>query len=210
MTGPTRRRREPHLLETAARERDHAPGLVAYEDGAVVGWVSLGPREDYERLAFSKVLAPLDDVPVWSIVCFVVGRKSRGQGVAGELLAAAIDYARDHGATTLEAYPVEVTPGERVPSANAFQGTLGMFERAGFKVVARRRAKPPARCARSSDSSSDRPARRRTYDEWRRDARPAARSSSGTLMAGRRPILARSSLGDASGQVSGECGSHRA
>ncbi len=128
------------LLAAAARRRDHAPGLVAYEDGTVVGWVSLGPREDYERLAYSKVLAPLDEVPVWSIVCFVVGRKSRGQGVAGELLAAAIEYAREHGAKMLEAYPVEVTPGERVPSASVYQGTLKMFERAGFKVVERRRA----------------------------------------------------------------------
>jgi GNAT superfamily N-acetyltransferase len=128
------------LLGAAARRRDHAPGLVAYEEGTVVGWVSLGPREDYERLAYSTVLAPLDDAPVWSIVCFVVGRKSRGQGVAGELLAAAIEYARQHGAKMLEAYPAEVTPGKRVPSASVYQGTLRMFERAGFKVVERRRA----------------------------------------------------------------------
>ena len=72
------------LLTAAARRRHHAPGLVAYDEDTVVGWVSLGPREDYERLAFSKVLAPVDEAPVWSIVCFVVGRKSRGQGVAAE------------------------------------------------------------------------------------------------------------------------------
>ena len=75
---------------------------------AVVGWVSVGPRGDYERLAHSRVLAPVDDKPVWSIVCFVVGRQARGQGVATALLDAAIDYARDHGATTLEAYPIEL------------------------------------------------------------------------------------------------------
>ncbi len=133
------------VLATAARRRDHAPGLVAYDEGTVVGWVSLGPREDYERLAFSKVLAPIDEAPVWSIVCFVVGRKSRGQGVAGELLAAAVDYAREHGATMLEAYPVDVPEGERIPSASAFYGTLGMFKRAGFKVVERRRLNAASR-----------------------------------------------------------------
>ena len=132
------------VLQTAAKELDHAPGLVAYEDNAVVGWVSLGPRGDYERLAFSKALAPLDDKPVWSIVCFVVGRKSRGQGLAAALLEAAIEYARDQGATTLEAYPVDNADGARIPSANAFHGTLGMFERAGFKVVARRKGSPNA------------------------------------------------------------------
>jgi GNAT superfamily N-acetyltransferase len=118
-------------------ERDLAPGLVAYRDGRAIGWVSIGPREDYERLVYSKVLAPLDDTPVWSIICFVVSRKARGEGVASALLDAAIEYARAHGATALEAYPVDA--GEhRVPAADAFRGTLGMFERAGFTVVDRR------------------------------------------------------------------------
>lgn len=123
-------------LESLA-DRDLAPGLVAYRDDRPVGWVSLGPREDYERLAYSKVLAPVDDVPVWSIVCFVVSRRARGQGVAAALLQAAFDFARDHGATTLEAYPVD-TGGGRVPAADAYRGTLAMFERAGFRVAERR------------------------------------------------------------------------
>jgi GNAT superfamily N-acetyltransferase len=124
-------------LEDLTQRDPLAPGLVAYRDGRAIGWVSLAPRVDYERLASSKVLAPVDDTPVWSIVCFVVSRRSRGQGVASQLLHAAIEYARDHGATTLEAYPVD-TSGGRVPAANAFHGTLGMFERAGFTVVERR------------------------------------------------------------------------
>jgi GNAT superfamily N-acetyltransferase len=128
------------VLETALREQDHAPGLVAYEDGAAVGWVSLGPREEFVRLAYARLLAPVDDTPVWSIVCFVVGRKSRRRGVAGALLDAAIAYAGEHGASTLEAYPTEVPEGGKIPSANAYMGILGMFERAGFKVVERRQA----------------------------------------------------------------------
>ncbi|HEV8698800.1 MAG TPA: GNAT family N-acetyltransferase [Candidatus Limnocylindrales bacterium] len=129
------------VLENAAREtaaEGRAPGLVAYADGEVVGWVSVGPREDYERLAYSKILAPIDDKPVWSIVCFVVGRRSRGQGIANALLDAAIDYARDRGATMLEGYPVELAEGQRIGSGEVYKGTLSMFERAGFKVVERR------------------------------------------------------------------------
>ena len=53
---------------------------------------------------------------------------------------AAVGYARDHGATLVEAYPVDVAPGERIPAANAYQGTLGMFRTAGFEEVDRRRA----------------------------------------------------------------------
>jgi GNAT superfamily N-acetyltransferase len=118
---------------------DTAPGLVAYRADQVVGWVSLGPREDYERLAHSRILAPVDDRLVWSIVCFVVGKRERGQGIARALLAAAIEHARANGATTLEAYPVDTGEG-RLPSASVYKGTVSMFERAGFAVVARRRA----------------------------------------------------------------------
>ena len=106
-----------------------------------MGWVSLGPRTDFERLAHSTVLAALDDRPVWSIVCFVVGRSARRRGVAHALLGAAIEHARASGASTLEAYPID-TDGARVASANAYTGTLSMFERSGFHVAARRQAAP--------------------------------------------------------------------
>jgi GNAT superfamily N-acetyltransferase len=117
--------------------QDPAPGLVAYREGEVIGWVGLGPRDAFDRLAHSKVLAPVDDKPVWSIVCFVVARAHRGRGVARALLEAAVDYARDQGATLLEGYPVDVGTGRRGASS-VYTGTLGMFERAGFKEVARR------------------------------------------------------------------------
>lgn len=136
-----RRPSENRALLGELAERGPAPGLVAYRDGRAVGWVSLGPREDFERLTYSKVLAPIDDRPVWSIVCFVVGRRERGQGIAGALLDAAIQHARASGATTLEAYPAD-TGADRIPSANAYKGTLSMFERAGFRVVERRQWNP--------------------------------------------------------------------
>lgn len=149
------------LLRRLAAGEDLAPGLVAFRDGRAVGWVSLGPRDDFVRLEHSKVLARVDSRPVWSIVCFVVSRRERGR-VAARLLRAAVEYARDHGATVLEAYPVE-TAGRTVPSAWAYTGTLGMFEREGFRVVMRRRAAPAMR---------PRPIVRRTVRALRR--RPAA------------------------------------
>ena len=130
------------MLERAVEEgkrRSRAPGLIAYRDGDAVGWVSFAPREEFDRLEHSTVLKRVDDRPVWSIVCFVVGRTARRQAIADALLLGAVDYARDHGATMLEAYPVE-TGGQRVASANLYHGTLSMFERAGFRVVERRRA----------------------------------------------------------------------
>jgi GNAT superfamily N-acetyltransferase len=124
-------------LESLAARPDLAPGLIGYRDGRVVGWVSLAPREDYHRLTNAKVLARVDDKPVWSVVCFVVSKQARGQGVAAAMLMGAIAYAREHGATMLEAYPVSATRG-RISPANAFHGVQSMYEKAGFTVVATR------------------------------------------------------------------------
>ena len=122
------------LVEAADAGPATAPGLVAYREGTIVGWVSLGPREDYERLAFSKLLAPIDDRPVWSIVCFVVARRHRRRGVATALLSAAMEHARAEGASTLEAYPLHESRGT-VSSNAAYVGTQAMFARAGFHVA---------------------------------------------------------------------------
>ena len=141
---PGNRQRLQELTNTQAAEGGVAPGLVALRDGRAVGWVSVGPREDYDRLEHSRVMARVDDRPVWAVVCFVVSKAARGQGVGGALLEAAAQYAREHGATLLEGYPIE-TEGKRVSSASAYNGTRGMFERAGFEVVTTRRAAPNAR-----------------------------------------------------------------
>jgi len=114
--------------------RDPAPGLLAYRDGRAVGWVSVAPRDDYERLTNSRVRPKIDDLPVWSVVCFVISKSERGQGLTSLLLDAATAYAVDHGAPGLEAYPVD--PGEgRVPAALGYTGLLSTFTAAGFRVV---------------------------------------------------------------------------
>jgi GNAT superfamily N-acetyltransferase len=115
-------------------DRDPAPGLLAYDGDRAVGWVSLAPRDDYTRLVHSRVRPKLDDVPVWSIVCFVVSKSVRGQGLTNQLLDAAVDYARAHGAPAVEAYPVDPGHG-RIPAAVGYTGLLSTFEVAGFQVV---------------------------------------------------------------------------
>ena len=129
-TSPAKNRRR--LRDLA--DRDPAPGLVALEGDRAVGWVSLGPREGYERLEHSKVRPRLDDQPVWSVVCFVVSKGARGRGIGRGLLEAAVGYAREHGAPALEAYPV-APDGERVAAAKAYTGVLSMFQDAGFREV---------------------------------------------------------------------------
>ena len=118
------------------------PGLLAFDGDRAVGWVSIGPRTDYERIVRSRVIPTIDDRPVWSIVCFAVSPTARGRGVARALLEGAIAYAGERGAVALEAYPVRVGDGEAIHPESAFSGTLPMFERAGFRVVADRASDP--------------------------------------------------------------------
>jgi ribosomal protein S18 acetylase RimI-like enzyme len=117
------------------------PGLIAYQGRVPVGWVTLGPREDFHKLEKSPVMKPVDDKPVWSIICFVVPSEHRRQGVAHALLKGAIAYARKRGAKLLEAYPVD-KPG-RSSDVNMWFGAKSMYDRAGFKVVARRKPTRP-------------------------------------------------------------------
>jgi hypothetical protein len=51
---------------------DPAPGLLAYRDGTVAGWCGLGPRAQMGRLARSRTIPVVDELPVWSVTCFVV------------------------------------------------------------------------------------------------------------------------------------------
>ena len=117
------------------------PGLIAYEGRVPVGWVTLGPREQFARLERSPVMKPVDEKPVWSIICFVVPSEHRRQGVAHALLQGAIAYARKRGATLLEAYPVDKA-GRSSDDAMWF-GAKSMYDRAGFKEVARRKPTRP-------------------------------------------------------------------
>lgn len=122
------------------------PGLIGYDDGVPVAWVSLGPREDYPKLRRSPIMKPVDDRPVWSIVCFFVDEGARGRGLSQEMLQAAVDYARSCGARLLEAYPVD--KAGRTDPDSMFFGAKSIYDRAGFREVARRKpARPVVRKA---------------------------------------------------------------
>lgn len=112
------------------------PGLIGYIDGAPAGWISLGPREEYLKLRRSPVMKPVDDTPVWSVVCSYVAKPYRGRGLQHRLLAAALEYARQSGARVLEAYPVD--KAERSHDDFMFFGSRSLYERAGFREVVRR------------------------------------------------------------------------
>ena len=114
-------------------ERDHPPGVVTYRDGEPVGWCNIGPRTEITRLARSRLIRPVDELPVWSIVCVIVRPGHRRQGLTAPLIEGAVAYAASHGAPAVEAYPVD--PSGRMDVTMAFVGTKSMFEQAGFRVI---------------------------------------------------------------------------
>jgi GNAT superfamily N-acetyltransferase len=110
------------------------PGMLAYLDGEIAGWCGFGPRPDLPRLARSRTIPKIDDLPVWSILCFNVRVGYRRRGVAAALLDGVIDYARRSGAPGLEAYPID-PEGGRVNTNFGYVGVTPMFEKAGFRRV---------------------------------------------------------------------------
>jgi GNAT superfamily N-acetyltransferase len=109
---------------------------MAYDGNQPVGWCAIEPRENYPRLANSRVLAPVDEKPVWSIVCLFVARSCRRRGVSAQLIRAAVQHVRERGGRIVEGYPVDTK--SKQPDAWIWTGTLMAFERAGFTEAARR------------------------------------------------------------------------
>lgn len=118
------------------------PGILAYSAGEPVGWCALAPRPVYTRLQKSRILKPVDDQPVWSVVCFFIGKGFRKQGLSVELLKAAVQFAAENGARVLEGYPVEPKEGV-LPDAFVYMGLPSAFIKAGFVEEARRSEKRP-------------------------------------------------------------------
>ena len=79
--------------------------------------ISAGPRRRRAR-------------SIWSIVCFFVPRKLRGEGMVRRLIAGAVAHAKENGATIVEAYPVAAD----APSYR-FMGFVPVFAEAGFTDV---------------------------------------------------------------------------
>ena len=166
-------------LANLARRRKNSAGLVAYQGGEPIGFVSLGPRYDFSRIENSRATPPVDDVAAWVIPCITVRRGHRGQGVAVAMIRAAVEYAGRRGAPAVEAYPR--ADRKRVHDDFAYFGTKAMFRKAGFRQVRgtlpdlpkswtprvtmrrviRTRAAPGARRAHRGRSIADAPVRAR-------------------------------------------------
>jgi GNAT superfamily N-acetyltransferase len=117
-------------------DNGHTPGIIAYQNDRPIAWCSVAPRESFIRLEHSRILKPVDEQPVWSVVCFFVAKEHRRGGLSAKLLKAAIDFVRERGGRIVEGYPVE--PEKKQADAFVWTGLASAFVKAGFKEVERR------------------------------------------------------------------------
>jgi GNAT superfamily N-acetyltransferase len=111
------------------------PGLLAYRGGEPVGWCAMAPRSEYAGLAASRKLRPVDDAAgVWSVTCFFIAKRHRRTGLMTTLLNSAVRHAKRRGGSILEGYPVAAV---RLKGCAGYTGLVHVYERAGFRVVAR-------------------------------------------------------------------------
>ena len=113
------------------------PGILGYLGDEPVTWCALAPRERYPALARSRVLKPVDAIPVWSISCLFVNRTRRRQGFSVRMLRGAAEFAASRGAGVVEGYPVEPRM-KSTPDPFLWTGTVSAFRAAGFREVLRR------------------------------------------------------------------------
>ena len=99
-------------------------GLIAYDDGQPMGWVSVAPKATFQKGLGGEAEAD----KVWSLTCLWIARSHRKQGLSTQLIEAAAKHAKKHKAKLVEAYPVD-------PDSPSYRhmGFVPAFERAGFE-----------------------------------------------------------------------------
>ncbi len=130
-------REETHCDDPRATE---TIGLVAYLDDEPAGWCAVDRRGVYGRVRGSPVpwkerpFEDKDDDTVWAIPCLVVRKGYRHQHLTYDLVAAAVEYARERGARAIEGFPL-LTGGKEVTWDEMSVGSVGAFAAAGFREV---------------------------------------------------------------------------
>lgn len=117
-------------------DQGRAHGILVYENGEPVGWCQYGPPDELPIPGSgrtSRRIPPAGTDVRWRITCFVTRVRGRRRGVAGAALRAALAAIHRHGGGLVEAYP----PVSLGRADYDHGGTISMFEREGFTVVAR-------------------------------------------------------------------------
>jgi ribosomal protein S18 acetylase RimI-like enzyme len=111
--------------------RAHA--ALVFDGPNAVGWCQFGPTAELPNIRSKKIYEEgLRKLPDWRITCFFIDRERRGDGIATLALREALRYIGQLGGGTVEAYPEDYT-GEKTSNSFLCSGTLGMFQKSGFR-----------------------------------------------------------------------------
>jgi GNAT superfamily N-acetyltransferase len=122
-----RKMKERRVLEGRA----HA--ALVFDGQEAIGWCQFGPTAELPNIRSRKAYEEgMKELPDWRVTCFFVDRERRGDGVATVALREAMKMIAQLGGGTVEGYPEDYT-GQKVSSSFLCSGTLGMFEKAGFR-----------------------------------------------------------------------------
>ena len=114
-------------------EEGRAHAALVFDGKDTVGWCQFGPTAELPNIRSKKEYENgVKDLPDWRITCFFIDRERRGEGIASLALREAIRYIAESGGGKVEAYPEDYT-GEKTSSSFLCSGTLGMFQKAGFR-----------------------------------------------------------------------------
>lgn len=125
------------IFREFVRKATSPPGLLAYVDGAPVGWCAAGPRSRFARalrVPSFKGRDPSEDDVVWFVPCFSVLREHRRRGVSRALLTGAVELARSSGAEAIEGFPF--ARGAKL-GRESMVGVEAVFESCGFTASRR-------------------------------------------------------------------------
>ncbi len=109
-------------------------GLIAYEAGIPIGWISVAPRTEFPRMLKSRIMQTDCKGNSWCITCLFVKPAYRGRKVSDWLVQAAGEFAFEHGADCVEAFP-SFTGEKKLPPPFVWKGLPGMYIRNGFEVI---------------------------------------------------------------------------
>jgi GNAT superfamily N-acetyltransferase len=110
----------------------HAHAALVFDGDVAVAWCEYGTPEELPNIYHRKEYeADLDRLPDYRLTCFFVDRGYRRKGVAAVALRGALGLIAQAGGGVVEAYPQD-TQGKRTSGSFLYNGTRGLFEKAGF------------------------------------------------------------------------------
>ena len=119
----------------AAIEKGAVDGMLARVDGAVVGWIHMGPVTRFNFATRFHDGAD-DETDVAGIVCLIVAKPMRRRGVATALLRGAIETLRERGFRRVRAWPR--TDESQDGEMDLFHGPRALYLSEGFVEIRER------------------------------------------------------------------------